>query len=81
MFKQTIVLAALIALPLNLMAETYVINGSKDKTKLQALVAKAQDPKASVQRCQYKEKQDSNEGSVICRDVELSPRGTLRLIK
>lgn len=62
-------------------AETYVIDGSKGKTKLEAIVAMAQNPKAKVERCKFTEKQDSNEGAVVCRAVELSPRGTLRLQK
>lgn len=76
-----LVLGALIASPLNLYAETYIINGTKDQGKLKAIVALANDPKAQVQRCQYKEKQDSNEGAVLCRPVELGPRGTIRLVK
>ena len=71
----------LFALPLHLYAETYIINGTKDQGKLKAIVALANDPKAQVQRCQYKEKQDSNEGAVLCRPVELGPRGTIRLVK
>ena len=62
-------------------AETYVVNGTKDQTKLKAIMALASDPKAKVERCAYKEAQDKNEGAVICRTVELSPRGTIRLAK
>lgn len=76
-----ITLGFLIASPLNLYAETYTVNGTKDQGKLKAIVALAADPKAKVERCQYKEKQDSNEGAVLCRPVELGPRGTIRLLK
>lgn len=74
-------LYALLALPLNVNAETYTVNGTKDQGKLKAIVALANDPKAKVERCQYKEAQDSNNGAVICRPVELGPRGTIRLVK
>lgn len=80
MFKHTL-LIALIALPLSAVAETYTINGTKDQGKLKAIVALANDPKAKVEKCQYKEKQDSNEGAIVCRPVELGPRGNIRLVK
>ena len=63
------------------LAETYVINGTKDQTKLAAIVAAAKDPKSKIERCKFTEKTDSNEGAIVCRTVELSPRGTLRLQK
>ena len=74
-----VLLLAIVAHKAN--AETYVINGTKDATKLQAIVAAAKDPKAKIERCKFTEKTDSNEGAVVCRSVELSPRGTLRLQK
>jgi hypothetical protein len=73
-------LYALIASPLTANAETYVISGTKGKTKRDAIVALAKDPKTDVQRCKYTEAQDSNEGKVICKQVELGPRGSIRLV-
>ena len=62
-------------------AETYTIDGKTGSTKLQAIVAAAGNPKSKIERCKFTEKTDSNDGAVVCRSVELSPRGTLRLQK
>ena len=74
-------LIALIALPLNVRAETYTVNGAKSKTRIEALSAAFKDHNAKIERCAYKEVQNKNEGKVICRPVELSPKGTLVLAK
>lgn len=83
MFKQALILSTLAVTALYSVghAETYIVNGTKDQPKLKAIVALASDPKAKVERCAYKESQDSNEGKILCRAVEMSPRGTLRLAK
>ena len=85
MFHATIIgslsLFLLLVIVSHAKAETYNINSTKGATKLQAIVAAAKDPKTKIERCKYTEAQDSNEGKVICRAVELSPRGTLRLAK
>lgn len=62
-------------------AETFVINGKEKQNKLQAIVALAQNPKTKVERCKFTEGQDSNEGKIVCKTVELGPRGTIRLQK
>lgn len=83
MFKQALILSTLAITALYSVghAETYTVDGTKGKTKLQAIVALANNPKAKVERCAYKETQDKNEGQVQCRLAELSPRGTIRLAK
>jgi hypothetical protein len=79
MIKVTIITILLVSGLAN--AETYTINGKQGSTKLQALVALAQNKDAKVERCKFTEDQDSNKGSVKCKPVELSPRGTIRIQK
>lgn len=62
-------------------AETYTVEGKKDQSKRQAIVALASNPKTKVERCKYTEGQDTNVGKVVCKTVELGPRGTIRLQK
>ncbi len=62
-------------------AETYTIDGAKDQPKLKAIVALANNPKAHVERCTNKDGQDNNVAVMTCKQVELGPRGTLRLAK
>ena len=62
-------------------AETYVVNGNKGQTKVDAMKAAYNDPKAVIERCKFKEKKNSNEGAVECRKVEIGSNGTLVLQK
>ena len=62
-------------------AETYVVNGTKGQTKVDAMKAAYNDPKAKIERCKFKEKKNSNEGEVQCRSVEIGSNGTLVLQK
>ena len=76
-----VLLLILLVLVTHAHAETYNVDGKTGQTKLSAIVAMANNPKAHIERCKFTEKTDSNEGAVVCRTVELSPRGTLRLQK
>lgn len=60
-------------------AETYVVDGTKGKTKVEAMQAAYSNPKAKIERCKFKEKKNSNEGAIECRPVEIGSNGTLVL--